>query len=169
MQRDLIAQPTMNHNESTQNQSVSLNSDTKSGKSVVSLPRLPELSRELLRNGGEKGNSGEVRPLKDALLRLSVSPIKADRDAIARIERETGKDIQVIIQELDSAEITLKAIEENAAQTVNPLQTRIGWGLFFGSLVGLGALFLLSSQQVPMAIALGIMLGASIPFRRYFP
>lgn len=169
MQRDLRAQLSMNYHEPTQNQSVSLNLAAKSEKSAISLPRLPELSRDLLQNGGEKGKSGEVRPLKDALLRLSVSPVKADREAIARVERETGKDIQVILQELDSAEIALKAIEEKSAQTVNPLQSRIGWGLFLGSLVGLAALFLLSSQQVPVAIALGTVLGASLPFRRYVP
>lgn len=131
----------MNNNDSIQNQATPLNLPTKSGK-------------------------GEVRPLKDALLRLSVSPIKADREAISRLERETGKDILGIIRELDSADITLKAIEEKPAVQKSQLKTRISWGLCLGSLVGIGAIFLASPQQLPVAIALGIVLGISLPSLR---
>lgn len=117
-------------------------------------------------NRPAKSSQGEVRPLKDALLRLSVSPVKVDREAIARIERETGKDIQAIIQELDSVEITLKVLDEKPAQQANQLKRRISWGIFFGSLVGIGALFLLSPERLPLAIALGIVLGISFPIAR---
>ncbi|HAZ44727.1 MAG TPA: hypothetical protein DDW76_30885 [Cyanobacteria bacterium UBA11369] len=131
----------MNDNDSIVNQTTPLNPATKSAK-------------------------GEVRPLKDALLRLSVSPIKADREAISRLERETGKDILGIIRELDSADLTLKAIEEKPALQKSLIQRRIGWGFFCGSLVGIAALFMVSPQQLPVAIALGIMLGISLPFPR---
>jgi hypothetical protein len=117
-------------------------------------------------NRPAKSSKEEIRPLKDALLRLSVSPVKVDRDAIARIERETGKDIQAIIQELDSVEITLKVLDEKPAQQANQLRRRISWAVFFGSLVGIGALFLLSPERLPLAIALGIVLGISLPFPR---
>jgi hypothetical protein len=116
-------------------------------------------------NPAKKLGKGEVRPLKDALLRLSVSPIKADREAISRIERETGKDILSLIQELDSTDITLKAIEEKPTTQIQ-LKKRLGWGLFCGSLVGIGTLFMVSPQQLPMAIALGIIFGISLPITR---
>ena len=94
----------MNDNDSIVNQTTPLNPATKSAK-------------------------GEVRPLKDALLRLSVSPIKADREAISRLERETGKDILGIIRELDSADLTLKAIEDKVFQ-IKP-DTKAHWvGIF---------------------------------------
>ena len=131
----------MNDNDSIVNQTTPLNPATKSGK-------------------------GEVRPLKDALLRLSVSPIKADREAISRLERETGKDILGIIRELDSADLTLKAIEEKPAIQKSLVKRRIGWGFFCGSLVGIAAVFMVSPQQLPVAIALGIILGISLPFPR---
>ncbi|GET43145.1 hypothetical protein [Microseira wollei] len=132
----------MNNNDSIEkNQSTPLNLPTKSGK-------------------------GEVRPLKDALLRLSVSPIKADREAISRIERETGKDILALLRELDSADLTLKAIEEKPAPQKSQIKRRVGWGFFCGSLVGIAALFMVSPQQLPVAIALGIMLGISLPISR---
>jgi hypothetical protein len=131
----------MNDNDSIQNQANALNPATKSGK-------------------------GEVRPLKDALLRLSVSPIKADREAISRIERETGKDILGIIRELDSSDLTLKALEEKPSLQKSLVKMRIGWGFFCGSLVGIAAVFMVSPQQLPVAIALGIILGISLPLPR---
>lgn len=131
----------MNNNDSIENQTTPLNPVTKSGK-------------------------GEVRPLKDALLRLSVSPIKADREAISRIERETGKDILGIIRELDSTDITLKALEDKPILQKNLVKRRIGWGFFCGSMVGIAALFMVSPEQLPVAIALGIILGISLPFPR---
>ncbi len=131
----------MNNNDSIEHQTASLNPATKLGK-------------------------GEVRPLKDALLRLSVSPIKADREAISRLERETGKDILALIRELDSADLTLKAIEEKPALEKSLIKRRVEWGFFCGSLVGIAALFMVSPQQLPVAIALGIVLGISLPFPR---
>lgn len=104
-------------------------------------------------------------PLKEALLRLSVSPVKADREAIFRLERETGKDIQKIIQDLDSIDITLQAIEEKSQLSSSKTKILV-WGLSFGSLVGIVALFVLPWEKLVVAIALGFILGVSIAFRR---
>lgn len=104
-------------------------------------------------------------PLKEALLRLSVSPVKADREAIVRLEKETGKDIQKIIQDLDSIDITLQAIEEKSQLSYKKNKLLV-WGLSFGSLVGIIALFVLPWEKLVVAIALGFILGISIAFRR---
>ena len=104
-------------------------------------------------------------PLKEALLRLSVSPVKADREAIARLERETGKDIQKIIHDLDSIDITLQAIEQKL-QLSSRKTNLIVWGLSVGSLVGIAALFVLPWEKLIVAIALGFILGISVAFRR---
>lgn len=101
--------------------------------------------------------------IKDALLRLSVSPVKADREAIVRIERETGKDIQAIIQDLDSIDTALKAIEEKPIPSYNKWIGRMGKAFLFASLVGLAALFWLPSERTYLAIALGFILGISWP------
>jgi hypothetical protein len=105
-------------------------------------------------------------PLKEALLRLSVSPIKADREAIARLERETGKDIQKIIQDLDSIDITLQAIEEKSQLSSTKTKLLV-WGLSLGSLVGIVALFVLPWEKLVVAIALGFVFGISLAFRRF--
>jgi len=105
-------------------------------------------------------------PLKEALLRLSVSPVKADREAISRLERETGKNIQDIIQDLDSLDITLKALEEKSGLSYPKLQRLLVWGLSISSLIGIGALFVLPWEKLPVAILLGFILGISSAIRR---
>ncbi|GEM_PF-4597215 len=104
--------------------------------------------------------------LKESLVRLSVSPVKADRDAIARLERETGKAIQTIIADLDSTDITLKALEEKPAPKYRELIERIKRGLFFGAMLGLLALFMLPENRFAIAIVLGVLLGLSAPLGR---
>ncbi|HEY9852227.1 MAG TPA: hypothetical protein V6D28_22325 [Leptolyngbyaceae cyanobacterium] len=121
---------------------------------------------QLKMNNNEPPQNLPTIPLKESLLRLSVSPVKADRDAIARLERETGRDIQKIIAELDSTDITLKALEEKPAVSHNKLLARLRWGFFFSALVGILGLFLLSQDRLTVAIALGFALGVSFPFSR---
>jgi hypothetical protein len=113
-------------------------------------------------NSNYSNQNQPAMPLKDSLLRLSVSPIKADREAIARLERETGKDIQKIIQELDSIDITLKAIDVTSPLERSHLK-RLRWACFCASVVGISSLFLLSGDQLPLAIGLGFMLGVCWP------
>lgn len=104
-------------------------------------------------------------PLKEALLRLSVSPVKADREAITRLERETGKDIQAIIEDLDSVDITLQAIEDKSLFSYSKTRLLV-WGLSCGSLIGIGSLFVLPLEKLVIAIALGFILGISVAIRR---
>lgn len=117
-------------------------------------------------NNNEPPQNLPTIPLKESLLRLSVSPVKADREAIARLERETGKDIQKIIAELDSTDITLKALEEKPAGSYSKLMARLRWGFFFSALVGILGLFLLSQERLTVAVALGFALGVSFPSPR---
>ncbi|MBD2180234.1 hypothetical protein H6S82_30120 [Planktothrix sp. FACHB-1355] len=117
-------------------------------------------------NGKDSPEMISSIPLKESLLRLSVSPIKADREAIARIERETGKQIQTIIAELDSAEITLKALEEQPVPKYSQLIERIKRASFVAALLGLLGLFLLPENRFAVAIVLGFALGLFAPIRQ---
>lgn len=108
-----------------------------------------------------KGQLLTHRPLSESLLRLSVSPVKADREAIARLERETGKDIQVLIQELDSNEIALQAIYSQQPKPLFKLFMRIlNSGAFVAGVVGLVTLFTTPSHLL-IAVLLGFVTGVT--------
>jgi hypothetical protein len=101
------------------------------------------------------------RPLSESLLRLSVSPIKADREAIGRLERETGQDIQMIIQELDSNDLALQAIYEKPQNPLFKKFTNILLSsVFVAGVVGIVALFTTPSNLFP-ALFLGFVTGAT--------
>lgn len=97
-----------------------------------------------------------------------MSPVKADREAIARLERETGRDIQAIIQDLDSSDLVLNALEEKTTHSlktrlISSLRSRVGSASFLASLAGIVALFSLQPERWQVAIALGFVLGLSLP------
>lgn len=99
------------------------------------------------------------RTLSESLLRLSVSPVKADREAIARLERETGKDIQAIIQDLDSNEIALQAIyDKQQKPVINKFVNLFNSGLFIAGVVGIVTV-LTTPSHILMALSLGFITG----------
>ena len=101
------------------------------------------------------------RTLSESLLRLSVSPVKADREAIARLERETGKDIQAIIQELDSNEIALQAIyDQQPKPVIKKFINLLNSGVFVAGVIGIVTLFTTPSH-ILMALSLGFVTGVT--------
>jgi hypothetical protein len=99
------------------------------------------------------------RTLSESLLRLSVSPVKADREAITRLERETGKDIQAIIQDLDSSEITLQAIyDQQPKPVIKKISSLFNSGIFVAGVVGIVTVFTTPSH-ILMALSLGFVTG----------
>ncbi len=99
------------------------------------------------------------RTLSESLLRLSVSPVKADREAISRLERETGKDIQAIIQDLDSNEIALQAIYDRQQKPIiNKFISLFNSGIFVAGVVGIVSVFTTPSH-ILIALSLGFFTG----------
>ncbi|MGB3205257.1 MAG: hypothetical protein WBB28_09730 [Crinalium sp.] len=101
------------------------------------------------------------RTLSESLLRLSVSPVKADREAIARLERETGKDIQAIIQDLDSNEIALQAIyDQQPTPVIKKFISLFNSGLFIAGVIGIVSVFTTPSH-ILIALILGFVTGVT--------
>jgi hypothetical protein len=112
-------------------------------------------------NQQTKGQLVTQRTLSESLLRLSVSPVKADREAIARLERETGKDIQAIIQDLDSNEIALQAIYDQQPKPVlKKFLNLFNSGVFVAGVIGIVTLFTTPSH-ILMALSLGFVTGVT--------
>ena len=101
------------------------------------------------------------RTLSESLLRLSVSPVKADREAIARLERETGRDIQAIIQDLDSNEIALQAIyDQQQKPVIKKFVNLFNSGIFVAGVIGIVTVFTTPSH-ILMALILGFATGVA--------
>ncbi len=101
------------------------------------------------------------RTLAESLLRLSVSPVKADREAITRLERETGKDIQAIIQDLDSNEIALQAIyDQQQKPVIKKFVNLFNSGIFVAGIIGIVTVFTTPSH-ILMALILGFSTGVT--------
>lgn len=101
------------------------------------------------------------RTLSESLLRLSVSPVKADREAITRLERETGRDIQAIIQDLDSNEIALQAIyDQQQKPVIKKFINLFNSGLFIAGVIGIVTVFTTPSH-ILIALSLGFVTGVT--------
>ena len=101
------------------------------------------------------------RTLSESLLRLSVSPVKADREAITRLEKETGRDIQAIIQDLDSNEIALQAIyDQREKPVIKKFISLLNSGIFVAGLVGIVSVFTTPSH-ILIALILGFVTGVT--------
>lgn len=73
--------------------------------------------------------------LATILIKMAVSPVKADRDAITRIEREAGQDIQAITRELENLAI-VKQAEPQQQLSKKEYLLMVAHGCFFGCAVG---------------------------------
>jgi hypothetical protein len=112
-------------------------------------------------NQQTKGQLVTHRTLSESLLRLSVSPVKADREAIARLERETGNDIQALIQDIDSNEIAWQAIyDQQQKPIIKKFIGLLNSGAFVAGVVGLVALFTTPSHLL-IALSLGFVTGVT--------
>ncbi|HEY9694494.1 MAG TPA: hypothetical protein V6D15_20010 [Oculatellaceae cyanobacterium] len=101
------------------------------------------------------------RTLSESLLRLSVSPVKADREAITRLEREAGKDIQAIIQDLDSNEIALQAIyDQQQKPVIKKFVSLFNSGIFIAGVIGIVTVFTKPSH-ILVALILGFVTGVT--------
>lgn len=95
------------------------------------------------------------KQLASALVKMATSPVKADREAIARIERELQTDIIKITSSLEDSEIIAQVIESK------PKMLKIfAMGMFWGAVIGTAALFV-RPQYTSWGACLGFVAGAS--------
>jgi hypothetical protein len=91
------------------------------------------------------------------LLKMSTSPIKADRDAIARVERECGADILKITTSLENSRIIAEALNSHQ-QGKNKGLKILATGLFWSGVIGIATLFVRPSY-VWGGVSLGFVSG----------
>jgi hypothetical protein len=82
--------------------------------------------------------------LADSLRQLAISPVKMDNQAIARLERQTGHNIDEIVHYLETNSLYKSAFESSLElkpkQKVKIVVCCVH-GIFFACIVGLGTLF----------------------------
>ncbi len=95
------------------------------------------------------------KELASTLVKMATSPVKADREAIARIERECQAEITQITVSLENSEIIAAAIE-----TKPKMLKVLAMGMFWGAVIGTAALFI-RPNYTNWGIGLGFMAGVS--------
>lgn len=75
--------------------------------------------------------------LAAALIKMATSPVKADREAIARVERECQQDVTNIAVLLENSEIILLASQSEKQDKSKVLAT----GIFWAGIIGIIAMF----------------------------
>ncbi len=89
------------------------------------------------------------------LVKMATSPVKADRDAIARIERECQADILKITTSLDNSRIIAQAL--NSYEQPKGLKI-LATGLFWSGVIGVATMFIRPSY-VWCGVSLGFVSG----------
>lgn len=100
-----------------------------------------------------------------ALVKMATSPVKADRDAIARIERECQTDIAKIAATLEDSQIIAQAI--NSQRQGKGLKI-LATGLFWSGVIGIATMFVRPSYVwcgVTLGFVSGIAGRAMEPFK----
>ncbi|AUB36623.1 hypothetical protein COO91_02544 [Nostoc flagelliforme CCNUN1] len=89
------------------------------------------------------------------LVKMATSPVKADRDAIARIERECKADILKITTSLENSRIIAQSLNRHEqGKELKILAT----GLFWSGVIGIATMFVRPSY-VWCGVSLGFVSG----------
>lgn len=97
--------------------------------------------------------------LSQTLIKMAVSPVKADRDAIARLEKEMQKDVMQISAELEDLKFLVHSPSFKMKRR-NHYLLAIPYGVFLGSITGLIAL-LINCNYYYLGLSLGFVCGYS--------
>jgi hypothetical protein len=90
-----------------------------------------------------------------ALVKMATSPVKADRGAIARLERECQTDIIKIVATLEESQIIAQSINsQGQGRGLKILAT----GLFWSGVIGIATMFVRPSY-VWCGVSLGFVSG----------
>ncbi|MGJ5629858.1 hypothetical protein [Nostoc sp. CALU 1950] len=98
--------------------------------------------------------------LTTALQKLAISPVKADRLAIYRLEKEYGASLSEIVGELEDYAIVHQSIQDERAKPRNQLIILCCYGCLWGAVFGIATLFIKPSVTVAV-IGLGFTAGVS--------
>lgn len=98
--------------------------------------------------------------LTTALQKLAISPVKADRLAIYRLEKEYGASLSEIVGELEDYAIVHQSISDERAKPKNQFIILCCYGCLWGAVIGIATLFIKPSVTVA-AIGLGFTAGVS--------
>ncbi len=82
--------------------------------------------------------------LTTALQKLAISPVKADRLAICRLEKEYGASLSEIVGELEDYAIVHQSIQDERAKPKNQYQLIIAccYGCLWGAVIEIATLFI---------------------------
>lgn len=98
--------------------------------------------------------------LTTALQKLAISPIKADRLATLRLEKQYGASLLEITNELEDYAIVHQSISDQRAKPKNQLIIVCCYGCLWGAVIGIATLFIKPSITLT-AIGLGFTAGVS--------
>lgn len=90
-----------------------------------------------------------------ALIKMATSPVKADREAISRVERECQQDIRDIAILLEHSEIILLSQSEKVSRS-----KIIATGIFWAGIIGIAAMFLRPTFMWE-GVGLGFIVGSA--------
>lgn len=116
--------------------------------------------------------------LTTILIELSLSSIKADREAIKRIETKMGRNIAEIVKELDADKQLLSALIQPhdlltrqtnwKTKALQQIGARLMTAQLGGAIAGVVALLLIPSFQIELhKLKIPMALGAAIGFSIY--
>ena len=92
-----------------------------------------------------------------ALIKMATSPVKADRDAIARVERECQQDVTNIAVLLENSEIILLASQAEGRISKPKIMAT---GIFWAGVIGIAAMFLRPTLMWE-GVTLGFVVGSA--------
>jgi hypothetical protein len=100
--------------------------------------------------------------LSNALTILATSPVAKDREAIARLEKVVGEDIQTIVQRLANQSVLVESFEFNSVERSRHLAKRliISAGLMCGGLSCLVTIWFRPSLAITV-VPIGFVVGAA--------
>jgi hypothetical protein len=109
--------------------------------------------------------SEETEPkksLREALVRLAVSPVKKEQEAISRLEKEAGRPVCQIIEELENAQLLIDSIGTSLEKSApgKRFKRTVLTAIFTGTTTALIATFL-QSEHIYTALVLGSGMGGS--------
>ncbi|MDB9454653.1 hypothetical protein [Dolichospermum circinale] len=101
-----------------------------------------------------------INDLKSSLVALSISPVKADNRAIARLEIKSGREISNIINNLEDLEIMARTLGKNdlSQDMISKSITAIIRGILFGAIASLTFLIIKPEITRP-AFCLSFVIG----------
>lgn len=101
-----------------------------------------------------------INDLKSSLVGLTISPVKSDKAAIARLERQCNKEISDIINDLDDLEIMVHSLKniDPSQNMISKSITGIIQGILFGAIASL-ILLIVKPEITRPAFCLSFLIG----------